>query len=181
MDHRLHKIFRASLALTVLAGSAFAYSDVLPDAGKQITRLDPAVAFPELPKNVIAALKTIDCKIPQIYGGGKPQNVIRGSFAAKGQMDWAVLCSTQGVSKIEIYWGGSARCSSEIAPIDDKVVASRAINPLAPKLMQGVNRMNEGTIPSPISHEGIDDAYDEKASVIHYCNAGKWIELSGSD
>ncbi|MBL8213143.1 MAG: hypothetical protein JNK87_20670 [Bryobacterales bacterium] len=40
-----------------------------------------------------------------------------------------------------------------------------------------------GPKPPPINHQGIDDAFVEKASSVHYFYfyRGKWIGLQGSD
>jgi hypothetical protein len=38
-----------------------------------------------------------------------------------------------------------------------------------------------GPKPPPIDHNGIDDAFLEKASVTWYRYNGKWIELQGAD
>jgi hypothetical protein len=32
-----------------------------------------------------------------------------------------------------------------------------------------------------VSHDGIDDAFLEKASSVHYCEAGAWRRLDGAD
>ena len=38
-----------------------------------------------------------------------------------------------------------------------------------------------GSKPPLITHDAIDDRWLEKASVVHYCHEGKWIELTGAD
>jgi len=38
-----------------------------------------------------------------------------------------------------------------------------------------------GPNPPPIDHNGIDDSFLEKASVIWYRYHGKWITLKGAD
>ena len=192
MFRLLHGTFRVSFALTILAVSVFAYSDVETDVEEQMKRvtLDPVVAFPDLPKPVIAALKSLNCKVPQVFKTEKPQNVIRGSFAAKGQMDWAALCSIHGVSRIEMFWGGSTRCPSELEPIADRVYLEvtdkavnygRAIQPLERKYIEAFNSKNDRPIPPPVSHDGIDDELVGTSSVVHYCRAGQWLKLPGSD
>jgi hypothetical protein len=35
--------------------------------------------------------------------------------------------------------------------------------------------------PPPIDHQGIDDAFAGKASVVLYFYRGKWLELTGAD
>jgi hypothetical protein len=38
-----------------------------------------------------------------------------------------------------------------------------------------------GPQPPGIDHEGINDAYVEKGSAVHYYYLGKWLELQGAD
>ncbi len=165
-------------------------ADEWGEAEKQIVRLDPT-GFSELPGNIINELKMRGCRIPQAYGFDKPHNVIRGEFAAKHQQDWAVLCSKGGSSEILIFWGGPVRCSSGLRKSQDrhwlqvvtkgKISYSRAIDSVGGDQILSYYEAFGSPTPPPIKHEGIDDAFVGKASVIHYCNQGKWIELTGMD
>ena len=38
-----------------------------------------------------------------------------------------------------------------------------------------------GPVPPPIDHQGIDDAFLEKASVTWYFHECKWLRLQGAD
>jgi hypothetical protein len=38
-----------------------------------------------------------------------------------------------------------------------------------------------GPEPPPLDHEGINDAFVEKASGVWYWYRGKWLRLSGAD
>lgn len=38
----------------------------------------------------------------------------------------------------------------------------------------------EKSLP-PITHDGIDDIFVNKASIVHYYYKGQWLELAGSD
>jgi hypothetical protein len=38
-----------------------------------------------------------------------------------------------------------------------------------------------GPKPPPMNHQGIDDAFLEKASVTYYYYRGKWLQLTGAD
>lgn len=153
-----------------------------------IVYLEPA-AFTKLPKPFQNALAARGCTIPQAYGRNKPHNVISGSFAARGQRDWAVLCSTHGVSSIQIFWGGRTRCASAISTTPDeaflqsiaqgKVVYSREITTTTKHQAYPGRFSNVRT--KQTSHDGIDDGFLGKASVVHYCVEGSWIELSGVD
>jgi hypothetical protein len=147
--------------------------------------------FNKLPGEIVKGLKTLKCTVPQTYENRKPHNVIQGSFAEENQTDWAVLCSKNGVSSIKIFWGGAAKCPSVISGShdrkwlqgigNDKIVYSRAIGPASKETILGYHKAFGGPTPPPISHQGIDDYFVGKASVVHYCSNGKWIEFTGAD
>jgi hypothetical protein len=46
-------------------------------------------------------------------------NVISGEFAARGQRDWAALCSANGRSTIHVYWGGPSTCATAFTAHND--------------------------------------------------------------
>jgi len=183
-----HKIILLILVL-ILSVTCFAYGDEWDAANLQTKRLAPT-AFPELPKNIIRELQTRGCTIPQTYDNSKPHNVIHGEFAKKGQYDWAVLCSKNFVSVILIFWGGSEKNISEIAEMPDKTFLqgvdggrigySRAISIVKQYIMDHYKAYG-GLEPPPIDHKGIDDAFIEKASLVHYYYRGKWLQLTGAD
>ena len=189
MTRRLPIIVCVTSLLPTL-GMSYASADVWDDAEKQIVRLD-AWAFSQLPKNIVDELKNRGCKIPQTYGHNEPHNVIKGSFAEKSQEDWAILCSKDGVSTIQIFWGGPVRCPSEIEKSEDrgwlqgigsgKIGYSRTISSIGKKAISAYHEAFGGITPPPISYEGINEVFLEKGSVVHYCIQGKWIELTGAD
>jgi hypothetical protein len=76
--------------------------DVWAVAESQIRQLAPT-AFAELPKQIMLELQSRGCTVPQVYGAPKPHNVIRGEFQRKGQVDWAVLCSRNGLSSVLVF------------------------------------------------------------------------------
>ena len=156
----------------------------------QIKRLPPT-AFPELPKNLIQELQAQQCTVPQTYGNPRPHNVIQGEFARKGRTDWAILCSKSGVSSILIFWSGSAKNACEIAKSpdkdwlqrieSDKIGYSRAISRVGRRYMMEHYKAYGRPTPPPIHHEGINDAFMEKASIVHYYFRGKWLKLQSAD
>ena len=152
----------------------------------------PPTAFSRLPGNVVRYLQRRGCTIPQTYLNREPHNVISGEFAKRGQTDWAVLCSRNGVSSILVFWGGSARSVAEVARAPDRnflqVVSgggrigfSRSIMPVGRDYILTHYREYGGPKPPRIDHQGIDDAYLEKASVVLYYYRGRWLELQGAD
>ncbi len=160
------------------------------EAERRIVRLPPT-AFPELPGNVVRELQRRGCTIPQTFLEKKPHNVIRGQFAKPGQTDWAVLCSINGSSSILVFWNGSEKNPADIAGFEDihrlqgiggdEIGYSRAISPVGVKYIMDHYRAYGGPKPPPIDHQGIDDAFVEKASVILYFHRGKWLSLQGAD
>jgi hypothetical protein len=186
---RTHTLAAVTISVSALVIGAVR-ADVWSEAEKQIVRLEPMM-FNELPSEIVKELKALKCTVPQTYENSKPHNVISGSFAEKNQTDWAVLCSRNGVSSIKIFWGGAARCPSEISESqdknwlqgigNDKIGYSRAIEPASKKAILEYHKEYGGPTPPPISHQGIDDYFVGKASVVHYCSDGKWIALTGAD
>jgi hypothetical protein len=160
------------------------------NADRQVVRLSPK-AFPELPSNLRADLERRGCTIPQVPMIDGRQNVIKGEFSKTGQTDWAVLCSIDRISSILIFWNGSNLKPAEIetAPDQDrlqgwggdKIVYSRAITPVGTKFITEHYNAYGGEKPPPLHHQGIDDAFVGKASVVLYLYRGKWLHLSGAD
>jgi hypothetical protein len=160
------------------------------EADHQITRLPPS-AFPELPIKINQELERRGCTIPQVPSDKKPHNVISGEFTGKGRTDWAVLCSLNRVSTILIFRNASEREPLEIAPQADAdslqrgggtaIEYSRAIEPVGREYILKHYRAYGGPAPAAIDHQGINDSFVGKASVVRYFYAGKWLELTGAD
>jgi hypothetical protein len=142
-----------------------------------------------VPANIALELKKLNCQIPQ--GILDHTNAIEGEFVIKGQKDWAVLCSTKGKSHIHIFWGGPKRCPTVIAERSDEEYLYKQSNG-AWEYARGLGKVGEkfimehyeaygGPKPPPITHDAIDDRWLGKASVVHYCHQGRWLELTGAD
>jgi len=160
-------------------------------ANADIVRLSPRL-FPKLPKGVVPKLLSMRCTIPQAKEISTRHNVIKGHFKRPKQTDWAVLCSRHRVSAVVIFWGGSANSISQIARASDEgflqtidgdgtIGFSRRIATVNRGYILEHYRNYHGPKPPPIDHQGIDDAYLEKASTIHYHFRRKWRELRGAD
>jgi homoserine O-acetyltransferase len=153
------------------------------------TRLTPAT-FTNLPLAVRRNLKERGCTIPQSFATTRAGNVIRGRFTSAARTDWAVLCSVDRVSSILVFRGGSVLSVAELARYPDStflqvigengaVGYSRAIRVAGAKYIREHNR-DDPSLPR-FDHEGIDDAFVEKASSIWYWHSGSWRKLSGAD
>lgn len=155
-------------------------ADDWDEAARRIVRLESS-AFTQLPQHIVAELKAQGCTIPQIsqmYGERRPHNVISGSFAAHGQTDWAALCSKDGSSSIRIFWGGPAHCPEEIPGSRDR----NWLQVIAPGKIGYSRFLRVSAVqPPPIDYDGIQDIFVQRGAVTHYCDHGKWIELSDTD
>ncbi len=165
-------------------------------ADRETVRLPPS-DFPHLPKSVRDDLDARGCTIPQVYCRNcQPHNVISGHFKHSGQVDWAVLCSIDRQSTLLVYWGGSAESVSEVSSLSgpmffdknwlqgiggDKVGFSRGISTVDAKYITDHAHWYGGELPPHLDHEGIDEAFVEKASVVHYWYEGEWLQLRGAD
>jgi hypothetical protein len=177
------------LILIALSGAAESADD-------NIRRLPPS-AFPELPSSIRQKLEQRKCLIPQVWEGWKlnRHNVIRGAFFKKRQVDWAILCSVDARSAILVFKQGSSQPVAELASANDRDFVqlvepgtfgfSRVISPSDRKLILKYYKeykQQGGTKPPlPLDHEGINDAFAEKASEIHYFYKGEWLKLPGAD
>lgn len=160
------------------------------DSNKTVRRLR-VENFPELPSGVAAVLQSRRCTIPQPNKDGPTRNVIQGEFFGKEQKGWAVLCSSGGKSSIQVFRNDYDSSPDEIAESPDSrflivtwqgwTVYSREISAVDRKFVLRHYRAYGGPKPPPIDHNGIDDAFLEKASVIWYLYNGKWMLLQGAD
>ncbi|HJS42576.1 MAG TPA: hypothetical protein VJ755_03825 [Gemmatimonadales bacterium] len=159
-------------------------------AARLIPRLPPS-AFPELPASFATELQQLGCTIPQSDYSGKRGNVIHGSFAAAAQEDWAVLCSRAGKSVILVHWGGPAQCPRELASAEDshflqglgegRIGFSRGISTRNTYHVYPHQDSTGGDREVPLEHDGIDDAFQGKASSVRFCRGGTWLVFSGAD
>ena len=158
---------------------------------KAIVRLNPS-DFPDLPAKMRAVLEQRGCTIPQPYDArGEKKNVISGRFTSAEETDWATLCSQEGRSAILIFYGGHPDQVDEIGSEPDSqylqvVSGGKEIGysrQLAAATSKATRRYfaRSAHIPRSIDHDGIENAFLEKGSVIWYRSNGKWVELAGAD
>lgn len=155
-------------------------------AGDGVVRLTPS-HYPGLPSEIRAALGDAGCTIPQLYGDAKPHNVVRGRFASARDESWAALCSRNGVSVVMVL-SGSDRYELNPRPDaefiqgigGDRVGFSRVIEVADAKRIRAYFDYR-GEKPPPLTHDGIDDIFEPKASVVHYFSDGTWHRWPGAD
>ena len=168
-------------------------------ADEEIVRLAPT-AFEKIPPAIRKALSDQGCSIPQTWSNAgprsippsydRPHNVVSGEFMEAGRTQWAALCSRNRSSAI-IVVDENGRVRAELASAPDrsylqgigggKIGYSRALSPAGADYILSVYQAYGGPKPPPIDHQGIDDAFLEKASTVHYFHEGKWLRLTGTD
>jgi len=174
-------IFFVFTLLFVLSSLCVQAQDKFDIAERKTVRLAPN-EFTKLPKNIILALETRGCTIPQNFYT-QPSNVIHGEFEKKGQKDWAILCSKNSVSSILIFWNGSDKKIDEInvAPDkeqlykmeDGKLVFTRLINVANTNILETLESYSDD--PTILDHEGISDGFDYLT--YYYYHQGKWLAM----
>lgn len=94
----IHQLLATFFLSLIISGGCYSETYDWDKAESEIVKLQPE-QFAELPLNIITNLKVDGCLIPQTYRYPeiKPHNVISGSFEKPGQLDWAVLCSLNGI------------------------------------------------------------------------------------
>ena len=117
--------------------------------------------------------------------------MISGQFRTPTVTDWAVLCSVNRVSTILVYLKGRADSVAELGSAPDKgylqgvgdgkIGYSRAIGVVDSSIIRQNNESYGGAELPPLDHQGIDDAFVEKASEVWYWYQGQWLRLSGAD
>lgn len=154
-----------------------------------IVRVSPD-DFPGLPADVRTVLELRGCTVPQPYNAGvQKRNVISGQFTSAGQTDWAVLCSHEKHSMILVFHGTHAGYVDTLAEESDaqylQVVSgereigySRQLMVASPKLVR--RRFSKGTLRTA-AHDGIENIFVGKASVVWYRSGGKWISAPASE
>ena len=182
-------VFCCLLVAIVMACAAHAPQD-WDAADAATTRLSPS-AVASLPPAVRKELESRGCTIPQPFSAATPANALRGRFMSRNQTDWAVLCSRQRKSSILVFSNASALTVSELASQDDiaslqslgngAIGFSREIQVANPKTIAELSRRAGEPPPSPLDHDGINDAFIDKASRIWFWDGKRWIELAGSD
>jgi TonB family protein len=164
------------------------------------TRLLPPSSFPELPAAFRADLERRGCMIPQRPEVREPNNVVRGEFARKHQIDWAALCAKGDETAIIVYWGKPTACSAEVGSSSaaegeyfsgdgqgnaaflrsiGQVGRRQIVESLRPTEAGGSKWVTKPPEYPALDHLGIvDDGFLRGyVSYVHYCSHGHWFKL----
>jgi hypothetical protein len=182
---------RAAVSIAVIGTVVLGVAPGLALRSTQIQWLAPS-EFGSLSESIRQELTRRGCEIPQVWSAKAPGNVIVGRFTTPDQVDVAALCSRDGRSTILVFENGTSNRVRELEPRADEdfmqatggtpaVGFSRAIGTATPGRIVDALRRHKRTDHPPITHDGIEDIFVEKASAIWYWHDGKWVQLPGSD
>ena len=153
-------------------------------------RLSPD-SIPDLPAPIRAHLRLHGCLIPQSPEVARIHNVGHGHFQSDSVVDWVALCSIARVSRILVYWGGDTSRVDSFPPAPDRdylqgmggdtIAFSHVINVVDARYIREHADAYGGPLPPSPIHDGIDDGFMEKASVVRYWSRGAWLSLAGAD
>ena len=137
------------------------------------------------------------CQIPT--PGAYRANVIAGAFTAKGAVEWAVVCSVHDTSQILILNDRTGVAVDSLNKSADSGwiqgngnstwLFSRMIGVVPSSTLSIVpaDTTNEDIVyygavfPKPIDHDGINEAFLDKASETYYSAQGRWFSVGSSD
>jgi hypothetical protein len=143
-------------------------------------RLLPISSFPQLPAAVAQQLRERGCMIPQTYEAREPENIIHGSFEKKGSDDWAALCSIRGVTTLYVFFQSNLANPIPLRhqPDSQWLGVEWSLNFGS---AWGIATRPARLMPASANadHDGIEDAFVEKSSTIHYFQNGRWTTLDG--
>lgn len=152
-------------------------------------RMLPLSSFPDLPDAVTAQLIRRQCMIPQSFEAKQPENVIHGAFRAPASSDWAVLCSSQQITTLYVFFAGQEASPIALRSQPDSAWLGAEPGSSVPGSSWGIAVRSAAELrASPefhrgitIDHDAIDDAHLERSMTVRYFQAGRWISLSRSD
>ena len=182
----------AALLLLLLACGA-ARADAWAEADIAVHRAAPA-DIGVLPGEVRTELERRGCRIPQPFNAKRLENFAQGSFLARKAKDWAVLCSVGRVSRVLVFPGGSSEEVHEVPGSRRKdfeylqatgggaIGFSRRITAITPS---AAHRYQRAYAPKndrvKLRHDGIEDAFVDKASEVLYFDGDRWMRAQGAD
>jgi len=183
---------RASIATFLIATAASGQSPPVLNwdlADAQTVRLAPE-KIGALPLGVRRELARLGCTVPQVWAVDKPGNFVTGRFSSSSREDIAVLCSRNRISSILVF-GQAEKPIAELAEAPDKnylqdvgngrIGFSRLLEVAPPERIRRYDASYGGPELPPLDHDGVEESFLEKASIVWYWHAGSWLQLTGAD
>lgn len=144
-------------------------------------RLLPVSSYPQLPATIAQQLTEKGCMIPQTYEAREPENVIHGAFEREGSSDWAVLCSVNRVTTLYVFFQSDLSHAIALRRQPDSQWLGVEWS-LDYGSAWGIAARPARLMPSKAraDHDGIEDAFVEQSSTVHYFQNGRWMSFDGS-
>jgi hypothetical protein len=177
--------YKSLIAVAVLfrAQTIIAQAAPSPDS---VRRLTPA-AFPTLPVTIRVDLERRGCLVPQPYDARSPANVVHGAFTVARASEWAILCSVRDTSQILIYRLPTTRDARVVDSLprsadvgwmqgigDSRWGFSRLLRLMPLERIRAWRHDVDGrTIPQPMDHDAIEQAFIQKGAEAFYFVAGR--------
>lgn len=149
----------------------------------------PPGAYKNAPAMVRAALEQRHCELPETQHWDRTQlNIVSGHFASAAQLDWAAICILpDGSTRALIFWGKGSPCPAEIhhgwaleSRFPEGQAGSLYLLRQEPKQILEYRKFFGDANTNRVVHDGVEVG-NEHASLIYYCDKGRWLELQGSD
>lgn len=152
----------------------------------QVRHLPPS-SFPDLPDDIAGVLNQRGCLIPQTYEAHQPENVIHGSFQRRGSSDWAMLCSSDGVVSLLVFFASSPAHPITLAsapevmrlqshPPTSVLGFNWGIDPASPDTIHDA-QIGMSPRPPALDHDAVADSVVDHSTIYHYFAKGAWSIL----
>jgi len=154
------------------------------EVADRATRRLPPSAFTQLPSDVRNEAEQRGCSVPQSsYDDDRGKhNVITGRFRDPSVSGWALLCSRERVSAILVCNARQPLRCEELAKSPDRDWLQRlGGNRIGFSRVLTTARGGEVRDGVTLAHDGVDDYFAGKASVVWYWESGRWRRLLGMD
>lgn len=146
----------------------------------------PVNAFPQLPAAIQDALAQRGCTIPQTYEAHQPENVVHASLERHGASDWAILCSTDGmVSLLVFFASGGDPTVLATSQETDRLQAhgtsgvlgfNWAIDPASPQTIHEAQIGVRHPLPR-LDHDALADSVIDQKTIYRVYSNGGWTTV----
>ena len=151
----------------------------------------PVNSFPQLPSTIEEVLMHRGCLIPQTYEAHEPENVIHASLERPGSSDWAVLCSTGGVTSLLVFLSTNYADPAVLAtaPETERLQShgaspvlgfNWAIDSASPEAVREA-QLGMRHPPPRVYHDAIADSVIDRRTIYHFYSKNAWTLLDTQD
>jgi hypothetical protein len=125
--------------------------------------------------------------IPQSYQAHRAENVVHGSFAAPGTLDWAALCSAGGQVRLLVFFSSAPQNPMTLDEADEKSLLQPhdpsgelgfawGLDAATPAQVHAAQAGLEHRPPPP-SHDAVALTWIDHWTRYRLYEQGRWIEL----